>query len=96
MSALIFAPTCGRCEHWEMTAQIGIGTCYGSPPTPVIVGMTPNGPQLALLRPQMQSTDRACALFKRKLAPTAEHASAPEDDTRPGARLVLAPADGEA
>lgn len=94
MGALLLAPTCGRCRHWEMSAQIGIGSCFGAPPTPVVVGMTPQGPHIALLRPNMQSTERACAAFAVRLAPLAEPAL--DDSTRASAQLVFSPPDGQA
>jgi hypothetical protein len=99
MAQLYFPPTCGRCVHWEMTQQIGIGLCYGSPPTPVVIGMTPQGAAMALQRPQIASSERACALYTPKSAPAADTpkpTNAVDADTAPGAELIFSRPDGEA
>ena len=42
--------------------------CHGVPPTPVVLGMGPQGPAIAVLRARIPSTTPACALHRRKAA----------------------------
>lgn len=60
-------PTCGNC-HFAGTIPADFKTvlCCGTPPTPVIVGMGPQGPQIAQFRPQMQRADAGCALWRER------------------------------
>lgn len=60
---------CGVCKfHQGIPEDLTLGDCYGSAPTPVIVGMTPSGPQIVLIRARLPRDHRPCALFQRKPA----------------------------
>lgn len=65
--------TCGTCAFAEMVPQdLNMLVCFGGPPTPAIMGMqqTPLGPQpaIAVIRPQLPRSERACGVWKRKSA----------------------------
>lgn len=58
------ARTCGNCHYGLMKdpANLMARECNGAPPTPAIVGLTPQGPQIVLLRPVLEASTPACAL----------------------------------
>lgn len=71
--------TCKGCQFWGAennslaAAKAGalgqqpnnVGTCFGLPPS-VIVGVTPNGPQMVPVRPNTMGDDKACSIFALK------------------------------
>jgi hypothetical protein len=65
--------TCGTCKHWELIEGNlqGQGTCYGVPPTPILI-VTRNAlgqmeQAVKGCRAPMLRTDRACGLYATKL-----------------------------
>lgn len=58
------AKLCGNCYFGLMKdpANLMMRECHGLPPTPVVVGMTPQGPHIVGLSPQMAADHPACAL----------------------------------
>lgn len=66
-------PTCGNCNYGHpfregLATVAGASECFGVPPTPVIMGQGPGGAAIGLMRPRVANTERACALWKLKLA----------------------------
>lgn len=60
---------CGNCKfQWPVMEDLTIIECRGAPPTPAVVGMTPAGPQIALLRARLPKAEKACALWKLRPA----------------------------
>ncbi len=58
---------CATCQHAQRDLRApGAIICFGAPPTPVITGMTAQGPQIDALRPMLKETERACAVYKKK------------------------------
>lgn len=62
---------CGQCKHLVRT-DLKLGDCYGSPPTPVVLGGKPDALgrmalQVELLRPRVAVTERACSLYEFQL-----------------------------
>lgn len=57
-------PVCGNCAYGP---RINVGTieCWGAPPVPVITGVSPAGPMVSVLRPNMPASTPPCALWKR-------------------------------
>lgn len=61
--------TCGSCRFGHpIIEDLKIVECRGTPPTPVVMGMTQNGPAVGILRARLPRTDAACALWKFKSA----------------------------
>lgn len=64
------AKVCGNCEH-TMMADANNVACFGSPPTPVVMGARRNlaggtEAHIESMRPIIRRTERACSLFKAK------------------------------
>jgi hypothetical protein len=60
---------CGVCKFGQgIPEDLTLTECFGGPPTPVIAGMTPQGPQIVLIRARLPRSHRPCALFQRKPA----------------------------
>jgi hypothetical protein len=65
--APIPAVACGNCEFAHMVPEdFKVIECRGLPPTPAIVGMGPNGPAIAVLRPRLPRSEAGCALHRKK------------------------------
>ena len=63
---------CGNCLFASPLPQnLKDVSCGGMPPTPVIIGMSAQGPQIALMRPQVDRHLKPCALWRERL-PQAE------------------------
>ena len=48
-------------------ASIDMVACHGVPPTPVVVGMSPQGPALSLLYANMKRREPRCALWAKQV-----------------------------
>lgn len=64
--------TCGKCDKFRLIEQaagaiIGgpkLGECWFGPPTPIIVGVTPQGaPSIAMVRARLPQNHPACYNF---------------------------------
>lgn len=68
MTAPLIAPkpTCGSCRFTAPLHDLTKVVCHGAPPSAQIVGMTPAGPQIAVLRPNVERADPPCALHQPK------------------------------
>ena len=63
---------CGNCLFSApVPNDLTVVQCRGAPPTPAIVGMGAQGPQIALLRPHVERSMPACALWRERV-PQAE------------------------
>lgn len=65
-------PCCGNCGYSEPSGPSMV-MCFGAPPVPVVMGAGTNlagqqGIQINMLRPQLATTERPCALHRSKLA----------------------------
>lgn len=49
-------------------ANLEMIECRGLPPTPVVVGMSPQGPALSLLYPNLPRKTEGCGVWKRKVS----------------------------
>ncbi len=64
---------CGNC-HFGRDFRDGLRLvpnmreCFGSPPTPIVVGMSPQGPAIAMTRVRLKIEEPGCALWRLKLA----------------------------
>ncbi len=66
---LIQPPLCGNCAFAETVKEdLNLVQCEGAPPTPVILGMGPQGPVVNILYPRVIRAHKPCALWKRKEA----------------------------
>ena len=60
--------TCNTCKFAVVDVrQMDMIACHGAPPVPVVMGMTPQGPALSVLRPSLPRGTRACGMHKREL-----------------------------
>jgi hypothetical protein len=80
MSDLIIRPkmpeTCGGCRFSSPVPQnLQLVVCRGAPPTPVIVGQTPQGLQVESFWPSVPRGQAPCALWKAPLPVSAEDAA---------------------
>lgn len=70
MTGIITPALCGNCAFGQTIKEdLKVVECRGMPPTPVIMGMGPQGPAIGLLRARMDRAERACALYARVQAP---------------------------
>jgi hypothetical protein len=65
--------TCGTCKHGHLVdGQLTKRTCFGAPPTPILVGAAP-GPgggvamRLELVRPVVNASDPGCAVHASRI-----------------------------
>lgn len=60
--------TCGECRNWfrqSIDLKGGIGICYGTPPTPVLVGMDRSGqPIVSPFDPTCVAKRPSCVFFQ--------------------------------
>lgn len=58
---------CGNCRFAHLVPKdLNVVECRGTPPIPVVVGMSPQGPAITLLRPNLPRKSEACGLWQRK------------------------------
>ena len=65
--------TCATCKYAvRENKDLNIITCYGTPPTPVVLGVmqTPMGPQVNVecVRPNLPKTTRSCGRYEFRIA----------------------------
>lgn len=59
--------TCGTCKFRNpIPNDLKVSECYGLPPTPIPVGMGPQGPIIGGAVPRIELTRPACSLYKLK------------------------------
>ena len=64
---IIGAHNCGNCNFGDMLKEdLTMVECHGAPPTPVILGMGPQGPAIGILWPRLPRSMRSCALWKMR------------------------------
>lgn len=62
---LFAADTCSNCKFGQTIKEdLTIVECHGVPPTPVIMGMSPQGPAVSILRCRLPRAEPGCALWK--------------------------------
>lgn len=60
---------CSNCRYAHpIVEDLTIIECHGIPPTPCVMGMTPNGPAVGILRPRLPRAEPSCSLWKFKSA----------------------------
>lgn len=66
--AEIEAPdTCGSCRFCaRVNGEFIQGQCRGAPPTPVVVGMTREGPHIMSLFPMVDMRTPACRIYEKR------------------------------
>ena len=58
--------TCSKCSHYK-TQGGGAGQCWGSPPTPLLIGLDAKGhPMITSARAPVPGNTPACGQFKQK------------------------------
>ena len=56
---------CVNCRYGNTVKQdLTVVQCGGLPPVPVVVGMSPQGPAISLIYPNLPRSTKACALWK--------------------------------
>lgn len=61
------AATCGNCNFGNSVHQdLTVVACNGLPPQMIVIGYAPQGPQIALMYPNLPRSQAACALFQQR------------------------------
>ncbi len=61
------AQLCGNCHFGNtVAADLTIIACAGLPPQMIVMGYAPQGPQIALMHPNLPRSQPACALFRER------------------------------
>lgn len=59
--------TCGSCRFCaRIGGDLRQGQCRGAPPTPVVVGVTQQGPMIQSLFPAVELRTPACGRYERR------------------------------
>ena len=61
---LIGVHNCGNCMFGDLVKEdLTMVECHGAPPTPVVMGMGPQGPAIGILWPRLPRAFKSCALW---------------------------------
>lgn len=70
------SPTCGACffgrpfrEGMSIAPVANAVECWGAPPTPQIIAGANGAASIALLRPRLNKSEPACALYAKREDP---------------------------